>query len=80
SPSKGIHRFGVKGKLSPRYVGPYEIFEKINEVVYRLVLPAELSDTHDVFHISQLRKYVSDPSHEQEIPVPATQPELVPQR
>ena len=63
SPVKGVRRFNVKGKLSPRFVGPYDIIEKINPVAYRLALPPELQHVHDVFHISQLRKYVYDPAH-----------------
>ena len=56
-------RFGKSGKLSPRYVGPYEILERVGDVAYRLALPPTLSKLHDVFHVSQLRKYISDPSH-----------------
>ncbi|KAJ8771715.1 hypothetical protein K2173_026892 [Erythroxylum novogranatense] len=56
-------RFGKKGKLSPRYVGPYEILERIGSLAYRLALPPELSQIHDVFHVSMLRRYRSDPSH-----------------
>ncbi|KAJ8750345.1 hypothetical protein K2173_014260 [Erythroxylum novogranatense] len=63
SPWKGVLRFGKKGKLSPRYVGPYEIFERIGSLAYRLALPPELSQIHDVFHVSMLRRYRSDPSH-----------------
>ncbi|KAJ4701059.1 Retrotransposon protein, putative, Ty3-gypsy subclass [Melia azedarach] len=63
SPWKGILRFGKRGKLSPRYMGPFEIIERIGEVAYRLALPPELSRIHDVFHVSMLRKYISDPSH-----------------
>ena len=54
SPTKGVKRFGVRGKLSPRYIGPYEIVERLNSVAYRLELPAELEHVHNVFHISQL--------------------------
>ena len=56
-------RFGKKGKLSPRYIGPYRITERVGEVAYRLELPSELSRVHNVFHVSMLRHYVSDPSH-----------------
>ena len=63
SPWKGILRFGRKGKLSPRFIGPFEILERIGPVAYRLALPPDLSRIHDVFHVSVLRKYVQDPSH-----------------
>ena len=63
SPWKGVVRFGKRGKLSPRYVGPYQITERIGVVAYRLELPPELSMIHNVFHVSMLRKYVPDPSH-----------------
>ena len=56
-------RFGKKGKLSPRYIGPFEILERIGVLAYRLALPPNLASVHDVFHISMLRKYVYDPSH-----------------
>ena len=60
---KGILRFGKRGKLSPRYIGPYEIVDKVGEVAYRLRLPSKLANIHDVFHVSMLRKYIADPSH-----------------
>jgi hypothetical protein len=60
---KGVMRFRRKGKLSPRYVGAFEILEKIGAVAYRLALPPNLSGIHNVFHISMLRKYVPDPTH-----------------
>ncbi|KAJ8770467.1 hypothetical protein K2173_017958 [Erythroxylum novogranatense] len=63
SPWKGVMRFGKKGQLSPRYVGPYKILERIGPLAYRLALPPELSQIHDVFHVSMLRRYRSDPSH-----------------
>ncbi|XP_040361820.1 uncharacterized protein LOC121049220 [Rosa chinensis] len=63
SPWKGVVRFGKRGKLSPRYMGPYEIVERIGLVAYRSALPPQLSRVHDVFHVSMLRKYITDPSH-----------------
>ncbi|XP_070678427.1 uncharacterized protein [Malus domestica] len=63
SPWKGVVRFGKKGKLSPRYIGPYMIIKQVDEVAYRLELPPELSKVHDIFHVSMLRHYVSDLSH-----------------
>ena len=63
SPWKGILRFGKRRKLSPRYIGPYRIVERIGEVAYRLELPSDLDRIHDVFHVSMLRKYIPDPSH-----------------
>ena len=68
SPWKGVVRFGKRGKLSPRYIGPFEIVERIGPVADRLDLLEELSRVHNVFHISMLRKYISDPSHVLEIP------------
>lgn len=56
-------RFGKSGKLSPRFIGPFEILERIGEVAYRLALPPQLSGVHNVFHVSMLRKYEPDPSH-----------------
>ena len=56
-------RFGKSGKLSPRFIGPFEILERIGEAAYRLALPPQLSGVHDVFHVSMLRKYEPDPSH-----------------
>ncbi|KAL0534336.1 hypothetical protein IC582_028626 [Cucumis melo] len=63
APMKGVLRFERRGKLSPRFIGPFEILERIGPVAYRLALPPSLSAVHDVFHVSILRKYVSDPSH-----------------
>ncbi|XP_058219910.1 uncharacterized protein LOC131330378 [Rhododendron vialii] len=62
-PRRGVIRFGKKGKLSPRYIGPFEILEKIGEVAYRLALPPQIDRVHNVIHVSMLRKYMSHPSH-----------------
>ncbi|WVZ52236.1 hypothetical protein U9M48_003318 [Paspalum notatum var. saurae] len=61
SPMKGVHRFGVKGKLAPRYVGPFKITEQCGPVAYRLELPPHLAVVHDVFHVSQLKKCLRVP-------------------
>ncbi|XP_016902384.2 uncharacterized protein LOC107991660 [Cucumis melo] len=60
---KGVLRFEKKGKLSPRFVGPCKILERIGSVAHRLILPPSLSVVHDMFHVFMLRKYVVDPSH-----------------
>ena len=62
-PKKGVVRFGKRGKLSPRFNGPFEILERIGTVAYRLALPPSMSDVHEVFHVSMLRKYTPDPAH-----------------
>ncbi|GJR10028.1 putative reverse transcriptase domain-containing protein [Tanacetum coccineum] len=59
-PWKGVMRLGKKGKLAPRYVGPFEILERIGPVAYRLRLPIELSEVHDTFHVSNLKKCLAD--------------------
>ena len=63
SPWKKVMRFGKKSKLSPRFIGPYEVIEKVDPVAYRLALPLELENIHSVFHVSMLRRYRSDPTH-----------------
>lgn len=63
TPQRGIERHPRKGKLSPRYIGPFEILERVGAVTYRLDLPEGLTGMHNVFHVSQLRKYNPDPSH-----------------
>ena len=63
APMKGVMGFGKKGKLSPRYVGPYMIKKMIGKVAYELELPQEMSAIHNVFHVSMLKKYISDPTH-----------------
>lgn len=63
SPWKGVRRFGKKGKLSPRFIGLFEISERIGQVAYRLALPPALLAVHDVLHVCTLRRYVSDVTH-----------------
>ncbi|GJY27946.1 putative reverse transcriptase domain-containing protein [Tanacetum coccineum] len=60
SPWKGVVRFGKKGKLAPRYIGPFKIIERIGPLAYRLRLPQELSSIHDTFHVSNLKKCLAD--------------------
>jgi hypothetical protein len=62
SPTKGVQHFGIKGKLAPRYVGPFEITEACGPVAYRLRLPSQLAAIHDVFHIYQLKKCIKVPT------------------
>ncbi|GJS05832.1 putative reverse transcriptase domain-containing protein [Tanacetum coccineum] len=62
SPWKGVVHFGKKGKLAPRFVGPFEIIEKVGLVAYRLDLPKELNGVHDTFHVSNLKKCLADPT------------------
>ena len=62
-PKKGVVRFGKRGKLSPRFIGPFEILERIGTVAYRLALPPNMTGVHEVFHVSMLRKYTLDPAH-----------------
>jgi len=59
---KGVMRFGKKGKLSRRYVGPYKILNRVGKVAYELQLPTELDAVHLIFHILLLKKYVGDPA------------------
>ncbi|XP_038902486.1 uncharacterized protein LOC120090662 [Benincasa hispida] len=63
APMKGVLRFDKRGKLNPRFIGPFEILERVGLVAYRLALPPSLSAVHNVFHVSMLRKYVADSSH-----------------
>ncbi|GJV21109.1 putative reverse transcriptase domain-containing protein [Tanacetum coccineum] len=60
SPWKGVVRFGKRGKLNPRYVGPFKVLEKVREVAYKLELPEELSRVHNTFHVSNLKKCHAD--------------------
>ena len=61
---RGTHRFGVKGKLAPRYIGPFRILARRGLVAYQLELPPQFSHVHDVFHVSQLRRCFKDPERE----------------
>ncbi|GKA54930.1 putative nucleotidyltransferase, ribonuclease H [Tanacetum coccineum] len=63
SPCRGVQCFGLKGKLSPRFIGPFEILDRVGEVSYRLALPPQLSHVHNVFHVSLLRGYNYHPYH-----------------
>ena len=62
-PKRGVVRFGKREKLSPRFIGPFEILERVGVVAYRLALPPSMSGVHEVFHVSMLRKYTPDPAH-----------------
>ena len=68
APWKGVIRFQTRGKLNPRYIGPFRILERIGLVAYRLELPPELSRIHNIFHVSMLKKYIPDLSHILEVP------------
>ena len=72
SPTKGVQHFGIKGKSSPCYIGPFEIIEECGPVAYRRQLPSQLAAFHNVFHVSQLKKCVRVPTEvieQQEISV-----------
>jgi hypothetical protein len=61
---RGLHCFKIQGKLAPRYIGPFKILEQRGEVAYQLELPRQLSDVHDVFHVSQLKKCLRVPEEQ----------------
>ena len=61
SPMKGVHRFGIRGKLAPRYVGPFQIQQRCGPVAYHVKLPDHMSAVHDIFHVSQLKKCLQVP-------------------
>jgi hypothetical protein len=67
SPMRGLRCFNVRGKLTPRFIGPFKILEKKGEVAYQLELPPQLSNVYDVFHESQLKKYLRVP--EEQLPM-----------
>ncbi|KAD4584256.1 hypothetical protein E3N88_21857 [Mikania micrantha] len=69
SPCRGVRRFGLKGKLSPRFIGPFEILERVGEVSYRLAFPPQLLHVHNVFHVSLLRGYNYHPLHVVNYPI-----------
>ena len=62
-PKREVVRFGKRGKLAPRYIGPFEVLKMVGTVAYRLMLPPSLLGVHEVFHVSMLRKYSPDPAH-----------------
>ena len=62
-PKRGVVRFGKREKLPPRFIGPFEILERIGTVAYLLALPPSMTGVHEVFHVSMLRKYTPDPAH-----------------
>ena len=62
-PKRGVVRFGKRGKLLPRFIGPFEILERIGTIVYQLALSPSMTGVHEVFHVSMLRKYTLDPAH-----------------
>jgi hypothetical protein len=64
SPMRGLRHFKIRGKLAPRYIGPFKILEQRGEVAYQLKLPPQLMDVHDVFHVSQLRKCLRVPEEQ----------------
>src|SRR5213083_2205899 len=76
SPMKGVHRFGVKGKLAPRYIGPFRILQQCGPVAYQLELPPHLSSTHDVFPVSQLKRCLCTPSEAVEVEAIQLEPDL----
>ena len=62
-PKRGVVKFGKRGKLLPRFIGPFEILERLGTVAYRLALPPSMLGVHEAFHFSMLRRYTSDPAH-----------------
>ena len=62
-PKREVVRFDKRGKLSPRFIRPFEILERVGTVAYRLALPPSMFGVHEIFHVSMLRKYTPDPAH-----------------
>ena len=62
TPFKGLHCFGVRGKLSPRYIGPFEILDRVGEVAHHLALAPNLAHYHDAFPVSMLQRHIKDPN------------------
>ena len=62
-PKRGVVKFGKRGKLSPRFIGPFEIFKRVGTVAYRLALLPSMASVYEVFHVSMLPKYTPDPAH-----------------
>jgi hypothetical protein len=67
SPTRGVVRFGVSGKLSPRYIGPFSILASVGSLAYRLQFPESMARVHPVFHFSMFRKYLRNPDHQIEL-------------
>ena len=63
-PKRGVVRFGKRWKLSPRFIGPFEMLERVGTFAYWLALPPSMSGVREVFHVSMLREYTTDPAHE----------------
>ena len=74
--NEGVTRFGVKGKLAPRYIGPFQILQRYGKVAYRLKLPEHLSAVNDVFHVSQLKKCLRVPEQNVEVEGVELEPDL----
>ena len=62
-PKRRVARFGKRGKLSPRFIGPVEILERVGTIAYQLALPPSMSGVYELFHVSMLRRYTPDPAH-----------------
>jgi hypothetical protein len=74
---KEVNQFGVKGKLTPRYIGPFQIIERCGKVAYKLKLPEQLSAVHNVFHVSQLKKCLQVPAQVVDVDGVELEPDLI---